>query len=145
MITYSWKNLLPDLHFFKVGTHILGGGYLALQSCYKFRTTMMHMDMMDNDSEHKLFNSESLPTIQYYQQFGYELTLKNSEVNIISEKTCESACAILPSKTLPNHLACTMEHHHKLDSRRVSCCLLSSSSFLVSHFPANIVCSECEL
>ena len=26
MITYSWKNLLPDLHFFKVGTHIWGGG-----------------------------------------------------------------------------------------------------------------------
>ena len=32
---------------------------------------MMHMDMMNNDSEHKLFNSESLPTIQYYQHFGY--------------------------------------------------------------------------
>ena len=60
-----------------------------------------------------------------------ELTLKNSEVSIISEKTRESACAILPNKTLPNQLACTMEHHHKLDSRRVSCCLLSSSSFLV--------------
>ena len=70
MITYSWKNLLPDLHFFKVGTHIRGG-YLALHSCYKFRSTMMHMDMMNNDSEHKLFNSESLPTIQYYQHFGY--------------------------------------------------------------------------
>ena len=25
MITYSWKNLLPDLHFFKVGTHIWAG------------------------------------------------------------------------------------------------------------------------
>ena len=49
----------------------LGGGYLALHSCYKFRSTMMHMDMMKNDSEHKLFNSESLPTIQYYQHFGY--------------------------------------------------------------------------
>ena len=49
----------------------LGGGYLALHSCYKFRSTMMHMDMMNNDSEHKLFNSESLPTIQYYQHFGY--------------------------------------------------------------------------
>ena len=92
---------------------------------------MMHMDMMNNDSEHKLFNSESLPTIQYYQQFGYELTLKNSEVNIISEKTRESACAILPSKTLPNQFACTMEHHHKMNSRRVPCCLLSSTSFLV--------------
>ena len=70
MITYSWKNLLPDLHFFKVGTNIWGG-YLALHSCYKFPSTMMHMDMMKNDSEHKLFNSESLPTIQYYQHFGY--------------------------------------------------------------------------
>ena len=74
MITYSWKNLLPDLHFFKVGTHIWGGGVPCPSRdhwCYKFPSTMMHMDMMNNDSEHKLFNSESLPTIQYYQHFGY--------------------------------------------------------------------------
>ena len=46
-----------------------------------------------------------LPTIWFMS----ELTLKNSEVNLISEKTHESACAILPSKTLPNQFACTME------------------------------------
>ena len=68
-----------------------------------------------------------LPTIWFMS----ELTLKNSEVNLISEITRESTCAILPSKTLPNQFACTMEHHHKMGSRRVSCCLLSSTSFLV--------------
>ena len=71
MITSSWKILLPDLYFFNERTNIFWGGYLALHSCYKFPSTMMHMDMMNNDSKHKLFNSESLPTIQYYQHFGY--------------------------------------------------------------------------
>ena len=36
MITYSWKNLLPDLHFFKVGTHIWGGGTLPFTRATSF-------------------------------------------------------------------------------------------------------------
>ena len=146
MITYSWKNLLPDLHFFKVGTHIWGGGTLPFTRATSF------VQQWCTWTWWKMTVSTSCSTLNHCLLYNItntlvmsELTLKNSEVSIISEKTRESACAILPNKTLPNQLACTMEHHHKLDSRRVSCCLLSSSSFLVWHFPANIVCSECEL
>ena len=136
MITSSWKILLPDLYFFKEQTHIiLGDGgvpcpSLVLQVSFNY-------DAHWHDAQRHWAQIVQLWIIACYTRlptirFMSELTLKNSEVNLISEKTRESACAILPSKTLPNQFACTMmEHHHKMNSRRVPCCLLSSTSFLV--------------
>ena len=104
MITYSWKNLLPDLHFFKVGTHIniWGGGTLPFtratsfvqQWCTWTWWTMTVSTSCSTLNHCLLYNITNTLVMS-------ELTLKNSEVSIISEKTRESACAILPNKTLP--------------------------------------------